>query len=150
MKIISLCCFILLLAGTAAQAATVYRWVDGNGRVHFSDQPRGNIVETVQVRTGARYREEVADGETQGDARAVSSDEAAAGADKDKDARAEGRRRKELRRKNCKIARDNLERNSRISRMYRVGADGERHYLSEAEREAVLEKSRRQVKTWCD
>ena len=157
MKISSLCCLILLLAGTAAEAATVYRWVDGNGRVHFSDQPRGNFVETLQVRTGPRYREESpADEEGQSGAKTESPPPAGeekvaeAGRGKGEDAAAQARRRKEMRRKNCQIARENLERNARISRMYRVGADGERHYLDEAEREAVLEKSRRQVREWCD
>ena len=30
------------LACTAAVAATVYKWVDENGVVHFSDQPHEN------------------------------------------------------------------------------------------------------------
>ncbi len=135
---------LLLLYGITTQAATVYRWVDEKGRVHFSDQPRGNGVQTVQVRPTPP-------------ATAVAKEtsapppEARSVAQMDKGGRPvrEARRQRKARHKNCQIARDNLERNLSIARLYRVGPDGERHYLSEAEREAVLEKSRRQVKAWC-
>jgi hypothetical protein len=34
--------YLLVLASTAATAATVYKWVDENGVTHFSDQPHEN------------------------------------------------------------------------------------------------------------
>ncbi len=141
-----LCGCVLMLCSVALQAATVYRWVDESGRVHFSDQPRGNVVETVEVSGSRRYpHAEKKSPAASGGGSSVSAaqDTAAAGDENEK-------QRRKMRRKNCQIAKDNLERNARISRMYRVGADGERQYLSEAEREAVLEKSRRQVREWCD
>lgn len=39
----------LALLGTAAQAGTVYRWVDEDGRVHYSDSPRPGA-EAVELR----------------------------------------------------------------------------------------------------
>ncbi|MFQ5488900.1 MAG: DUF4124 domain-containing protein [Gammaproteobacteria bacterium] len=142
-----LCACLLMLCSTALQAATVYRWVDDSGRVHFSDQPQGNVVETVEVPGSRRYPH----AETQppavssgGESTSPAANNTAAAGDGDE------KRRRQMRRKNCQIAKDNLARNARISRMYRVTADGGRQYLSEAEREAVLEKSRRQVREWCD
>jgi len=51
--------------------------------------------------------------------------------------------------KNCEISKDNLKRNQDISRMYRLDENGERAFLSDAEREAVLDKSRQQIQKWC-
>ena len=33
---------LMCLVGSLALAATVYRWVDENGVVHYSDQPHPN------------------------------------------------------------------------------------------------------------
>ncbi|WP_125181334.1 DUF4124 domain-containing protein [Thiohalobacter thiocyanaticus] len=40
---------IFALLGSAAQAGTVYRWVDENGTVHYSDSPRSGA-EAVELR----------------------------------------------------------------------------------------------------
>lgn len=142
-----LLCVCLLLCITTPQAATVYRWVDDGGRVHYSDQPQGHVVETVELPGSRRYP-----AEEKKPSPASATDDASPAVAESGAAGDEGKeeQRRKMRSKNCRIAKDNLERNNRISRMYRVGADGERHYLSDAEREVVLEKSRRQVKDWCD
>jgi hypothetical protein len=46
---------LLLLAGSAVLAATVYRWVDENGVVHYSDQPHPNA-EKLQVAAPQTYQ----------------------------------------------------------------------------------------------
>jgi len=45
---------LMSLACTAAVAATVYKWVDENGVVHFSDQPHENA-EKVQLKAPQTY-----------------------------------------------------------------------------------------------
>lgn len=47
---------LLCLACSLALAATVYRWVDENGVVHYSDQPHPNA-EKVHVKEPQTYRE---------------------------------------------------------------------------------------------
>lgn len=44
-----MCSAALALACAGASAATVYRWVDENGVVHYSDQPHQNA-QTVEVK----------------------------------------------------------------------------------------------------
>lgn len=44
----------LCLVSTSALAATVYKWVDSNGVVHYSDQPRPNA-QTVEVQGAQSY-----------------------------------------------------------------------------------------------
>jgi hypothetical protein len=46
---------LMLLAGAAALASPVYKWVDENGVVHYSDQPHANA-EKVQLGTLQTYR----------------------------------------------------------------------------------------------
>ena len=46
---------LMLLACTAVLAATVYRWVDENGVVHYSDQPHPNA-EKVQLQAPQTYK----------------------------------------------------------------------------------------------
>ncbi len=143
----------LLIVASHAHAVTVYKWVDEHGRVHFSDQPQGNFIETLQVRSGARYGNEA----PQKKATESGPEPAAAGqtgpakaqTPSPAEARRAAKEKRKLRRRNCRIARENLARDERISRMYRVGADGERIWLTEAERDAVIEKGRREVKKWC-
>jgi len=45
---------LMSLAGTAVVAATVYKWVDDNGVVHYSDQPHEKA-EKVQLKAPQTY-----------------------------------------------------------------------------------------------
>jgi len=47
---------LMLLVAPLAVAATVYKWVDENGVVHYSDQPHPNA-EKVHVKEPQTYRE---------------------------------------------------------------------------------------------
>jgi glutaredoxin len=40
MKIVPICLLSLAVLASGADAQTMYRWVDKNGKVHYSDQPR--------------------------------------------------------------------------------------------------------------
>lgn len=58
--------------------------------------------------------------------------------------------RRKVREQNCQIARQTLQHNESLGRMYRVEANGERVFLSDEEREMVLARSREDVEKWCD
>lgn len=49
MKFAPLLCASLLLALAAPASAEIYRWVDNDGRVHFGDQPPGDINRVQQM-----------------------------------------------------------------------------------------------------
>jgi hypothetical protein len=51
---------LLLLLCSVALAATVYRWVDDDGVVHYSDQPHPNA-EKLQVHAAQTYKPSAAD-----------------------------------------------------------------------------------------
>ena len=56
----SLAFTLLLLVCSVALAATVYRWVDEDGVVHYSDQPHPNA-EKLQVHAAQTYKASAAD-----------------------------------------------------------------------------------------
>ncbi len=144
-KLVFFSVLICLTFSTLGHAGKVYRWVDGKGKVHFSDQPGGLNSQAIDVEPVPRSQ--LAPGGHAASARPqapLAGDEKADAAVKE-----EAKKTAKLRSKNCEIARDNLQRNENISRMYRLDENGERAFLTAAEREAVLEKSRRHVKEWC-
>jgi hypothetical protein len=130
---------------------TVYKWKDASGRVHFSDQPMRDA-DTEEMRVmpsrpaAADESEEAAE-----DEETVEDEETATKATDKAAKQAEmEQQQKQIREQNCKIARQTLDHNESIERMYRVDSSGERVFLSDEEREMVLDKSRQDVEKWCD
>jgi hypothetical protein len=139
---------VISLASFASE--TVYKWTDESGRVHFSDRPlRDADSEEVRVMSSQPATD---DESSESEESAESEDEAAAPKASDKGAKQaeQEKQRKQLQEQNCKIARQTLEHNESIERMYRVDANGERVFLADEEREMVLNRSREDVEKWCD
>jgi hypothetical protein len=132
-----------LVHSSPSWAVSVYRWTDERGRVVFSDRPQeGRSAQKVEIES---------------DAPAASAKDSTGSESRKKDidpdpvVQAEpDAEQRTVRQKNCEIARKNLAHNQTLGRMYRIGPDGERSYLSDEEREQVLERSREDVKAWCD
>lgn len=138
--------FAVSSLGLAAE--TVYKWRDKSGAVHFSDQPVHDAdAEELRVTppkpaAGALFEES-------GGA-AADEDPATTGQSTDDRQANVEQQRKKIREQNCQIARQTLQHNESVGRMYRVGADGERVFLSDEESEIVRNTSREDVKKWCD
>lgn len=137
---------ILLVIPVGAVAADVYRSVDANGVVTYSDLPttQSERVTIVASRAGSTTtpRSEAAgrtQNETAGDSplvaeipREPTADELAAD-----------------RERNCGYARQKLETFSQSHRLFRNGPDGERIYLSDDELTAARVKAESDVAEWC-
>ena len=142
--IIILLCAVLAVSNAAAEV--VYRWVDTDGNVHFSDQPLTDNAQVMEFPSETRYPgRKRASPERSNSAADDNKDQSAAG-----DTAVDPAEEKRVRKANCKIARQNLEGNQNIGRMYRVGSNGERVYLSDSERAAIIKKSQSDVSKWCD
>jgi hypothetical protein len=135
-----------LLAAGPLWSNEVYRSVDPNGNVRYSDRPEGNNVEKVlivvprgnvsrPVRT-ARSEPEVASSV----AASVASPASNAPAEPSAEERA----------RNCGTARERVERYEVSHRLYRTGPDGEREYLSDAEYAEARARASEEVKRWCN
>lgn len=149
-------CLVLLMAGTlplaaAAQEASVYRWVDAQGVVHYSDQPaadgsgeelpiryRKTDRGAMQARLKAKAELDAA-----GEVREAQQSEV--------DAAAEADRQKVLaeREANCKAARDRVAKYTNALRLYRPGPNGERVYLTNEELDVERADANRAVEQWC-
>jgi hypothetical protein len=152
----ALCLLLALFSAVAFAAGEVYRTVDVNGNVVYSDRPLNERSELVRVSTGAPASSARA-------ANAGSSSAAgrvAAGSDPTDDIQApappaplpDGPTAAEMREqrvKNCEIARERQERYAISRRLYRETESGEREYVSDPEIEDARSRAAVDVQNWC-
>ena len=132
----------LVLAGACTLArADVFRWVDEQGVVHYSDEwvPGSVLIKTTvkphsdsgaaSSSTGAGSRSN--DASDIANARAVQADLARA------------------RDSQCTSAKDRYMKSISSRRVYKESKDGERVYLSDAEADAYREQARKDVVQFC-
>ena len=133
----------LVLAGACTLArADVFRWVDEQGVVHYSDEwvPGSVVIKTTvrphseaaapsgQSAANSRVNEQIA---SQDNARAVQQDVAKA------------------RDSQCSWAKDRYMKAIASRRVYKEGKDGERQYMTDAEADAYREQARKDVQQAC-
>lgn len=135
---------LALLAATTLHGAEVYRSVDEDGNVSYSDRPVGQDAESIVIATrtpgappaataSAEQSSESLDGTVQRERREPTPEE-----------------RAEDRAANCAIARERLDRYTISRRLYRTLPDGEREYLSDAEIDEAKAGAAADVEEWCD
>ena len=137
---------ILLLIPVGAHAADVYRSVDANGVVTYSDLPteQSERVTIVASRAGAPSASRTQAGREQTDSAADSPLTAEIPREPTSDELAADRER------NCTYAREKLATYTQSHRLFRNGPDGERVYLSDAELSAARMKAESDVAEWCN
>ncbi len=136
---------ILILLPVGVSATEVYRSIDENGLIVYSDRP-SDLAERVDVRPvvdrfSVSSRRDAASEPALPDtvmaaaqnADATTPDEAAA-----------------QRARNCQLARERAETYSVSRRLFRTLPDGERQYLSDAEIEEARARAQSDVANWCD
>lgn len=135
-----------LLAATAP--AEVYKWTDTEGRVHFGDRPPQGEAETLQLPEAAGSG--VADTP---EARLEKQRRLLRAFEEERrqkrDAQEQARREKAERQRNCAEARDDLRNQETAGAVYRLGPDGQRVFLDDAERAQSLAQARAAVERWC-
>jgi hypothetical protein len=133
---------VLILAGASGLArADVFRWVDEQGVIHYSDEwvPGSVVVKTAALKphaessapsrsSSARVAEQAAD---QANARAVQQDVAKAHDSQ------------------CSFAKDRYMKAVSSRRVYKEGKDGERQYMTDADADAYREQARKDVQEAC-
>jgi hypothetical protein len=141
------CLALLLLVTAPGVLAEIYRWVDAQGQVHFEDRS--------QAQSG-------------GDARSYTPPAAAAEdpqqrmdrtrkllnayqTERQQAREQQEQQKQELakRTRQCAIARDNLRQYQQYGGIYRLDDEGQRVYLSDQERAALIQRSRDDIARWC-
>jgi hypothetical protein len=143
-----LACVILTMAATSALAAEVYRFVEPDGTVVYTDRP--SSTDAVQIMLATRRPVPVAQA-TNSQATpppAIPAGVQAAG--DQRPTRAERARAAAERERNCEIARQRAESYNTSHRLYRALPNGEREYLNDAEIDEARSQAESDVANWCD
>lgn len=122
----------MLLAGPAAGGdSTLYKWVDSQGNVHYSDKPRSPGAEALGIRSARTDPDRIqamkaAEAEAEQTAAEQADAEQAEGAEQ----AALDARNAEIRAGNCEKARKLLAQLETARRPHRIDENGEHQYLS--------------------
>lgn len=140
-------------AGQAMAEKEVFRWVDEQGVVHYSDRPIDPRARptgiTFQATDPARIREqELRQWEQQAQAAESARDqeEQAVGALEANSKAQEAR----IRQLECNAARERYTTYTDAPRLYESLPGGERRYLTDEELSAARSQAEADVETWCD
>ncbi len=142
-RAIGIATLAFLAAGTL-HGAEVYRYVDEDGNVAYTDRPVGQNAESIVITTTApvlpppvaaapQPEVETPEETVQRERREPTPEERAAD-----------------RAANCTIARERNERYAISRRLFRELPDGEREYLSDAEIDEARARAAADVEEWCD
>ena len=143
MRLAGLCVSILFCIATAPSQAQVYKWVDGQGKIHYTDAPpaspsaKAEVMKTAPV-SGVGATTNTWE-EKDRDFRRRKIEQAALQAQEKPQPTSQ-----EI----CTYARYKLQMlDGRI--VYRVNKEGERGYMEDAEREAIERKAKEDIARHC-
>jgi hypothetical protein len=139
--------FVLLSMALQLQAE-VYKWVDEQGRVHFSDRPDAGASTEIKIK---EQQPQSSDGQNdrQLQMQRMLDVYAEERADK-KEAQQKQQAERKKRKQNCARAKDRYNTHIRARGIYNLGNDGERQYLSEAERTRHIKQLKSDIARWCN
>lgn len=138
---------LLLFATPSLHGETVYRWVDADGNVQYSDRPMTSAAQPVTVRVTPPSNSPRPQRATPAPRPATPED----GDDSDATEESEesAAQAAAQREQNCEIARERLQRYVQSRRLYKALENGEREYLSDAEIDAARARAQADVESWC-
>ncbi|MEW8285209.1 MAG: DUF4124 domain-containing protein [Candidatus Thiodiazotropha endolucinida] len=139
--------FVLLMAGLQLQAE-VYKWVDEQGRVHFSDRPVTGESTEIRIREQESPQPAAGQHDRQMEMRRMLDVYAEERAEK-KEAKQKQLAERKRRKQNCVRAKDRYNSHLRATGIYNLGNDGERRYLSEQERARHIKRLKADITRWC-
>ncbi len=142
---------VLLALPAVATAEEMYRWVDANGEVHYSDQPPPPEVKEYRAmtRSGATAAPSV---DTRPVGESLADQEADFQRRRAQEAEEEARAERVAaeRRQNCDRARSQYNTVSAGGRISRRNSAGEVVFLDDDEVARESEEARAEVEKWCD
>jgi len=142
---------LLFLTATMSwlSAAEVYRTVDANGNVIYSDRPLGDTTETLVIDTATPTGQPTLAAPETTDPEAIVNPTAQPDTSDSEQTEAPPPDLAAQREENCAIARDRNERYSIARRIYR-GTEENREYLSDEELVEIRAQAAADVEEWCN
>ena len=132
-----------------AQDAVVYKWTDGDHRVHYSDQPPEGDVGSVSVETVMEHTHRSSERPAAPAASRAAPPPAAAGAAQSNLQKQVAADVAKTASEQCKQARDVYNSYLRARHIYKEGDDKSRTYLSDTEMEEARVNAKRDVDEAC-
>ncbi len=142
--------FCVALTLSAVASASVYKWVDAQGNVHYSDRPPEGEAQIVDIisspsshprataRSSGEQKQRQAQAQADGKQKADQTTQQAVNADVAKS-----------RAKQCEEAKERYRVAIDSHKLYKMGKNGEREYLSEAELSQARLDARRTLDESC-
>ncbi len=131
--------------------AEIYKWVDDNGQVHYSEQAPDNKRSSKEIHL-QKHRPQAP--LVSPEQRRQQRDNLLRAFDEERQLRNEAKAKKQQdearSRNNCIRARDKLKNYERASVLYNLDEQGERVYLSDAQRNRSVANLKSQIKKWCE
>ena len=141
---------LCLMAVSLGASADVYKWVDTQGRVHYSDRPDAQNAERVAVASRRSNPEMIAERTGAENAqRQQANAQAAAQGREQATTQAVQKDLAKTRETQCKDAKEQYRVAIESQKLYRVGKDGERQYLTSAEIDEARMNARRAMDEVC-
>jgi Domain of unknown function (DUF4124) len=140
--------FLGVLAFMGHAHAELYKWTDGQGKVHYSDQPPTANAQTIkahqsgQAETTTQAKQSLNDQDQAYQKRREEAEQARVKSEKE----AEQAR---IQRENCAKARNNLNTLQNTPRVYTTNAAGQRTYMDDAARADALANSQKAISDFC-
>ncbi|MCF6355734.1 MAG: DUF4124 domain-containing protein [Candidatus Polarisedimenticolaceae bacterium] len=141
--------FILIITTAGSAGAAVYKWVDGEGNVHFGDRPTSAQAQQLQLKKGLQPATSTTPDAAQRQITRQRLLEIYQQEREEKKA-AKKRRREDAKKRaqQCADARDKLQQYERY-RLYKNLPNGEREYLSDREHENSILRLKNSIKRHC-
>lgn len=139
--------FLAAMAASTCAHAEITKWVDSEGRVHYSDQPPSTgKTETLKIQSSPApspaKEKGTAEKETEFRKRRAADQEAQAKQEKEQQ---EAKQKQE----NCTQARNTLRKLQEGGRSYSYDDKGERVYLDDAARQKAISQAQQSIDSWC-
>ncbi len=155
MSAIRICPLCLGLVGalvllSPVSQATIYKWVDEQGRVSFSDQPQSENAKPIDIRVHQPHRSKAADSKNNQSRQPGKPPSQQGGQLPDSEAQQQAPRlsRKEKRRR-CADARKRLQAITVRNRVRERDASGNLRFLTEKERQQRLKQAKTNIRKYC-
>lgn len=145
---------ILLVLSSTSTFAALNKWVDANGKVHYSDQPPPANVKAETLRTAPPANEPAKTGSAPAAPKTLAEREAelkkAQQAKKEAAEKAAQEQAKaDDKKANCAAAQQNLKILQSGTRLMDIDAKGERYYLSDEQHQQRTATAQQDVDKWC-
>jgi hypothetical protein len=146
--ILAICSITIFSISAMANDISIYRWIDENNVVHFSQQlPQSNNYS--QLSTFASYKaQQQSKVNTLTNERLPSVDEQLTEHDKKQAEILE--KNKVIAEKNCKAAQLNLKMLNSFNKVTTLDSNGKNHVLTDKEKTAQITLSNKHIDTYCD